>query len=80
VISDRGLNFLKENKKLFKVFVQLGDVERKIVLNFAKRVLMGQIEYGKFKEKKLDKRDFLKELHFEMLDSFVYMERELLKK
>lgn len=58
-----------------QAFAKLGDIERQVVLDVARRLLMGQETYGPFREG--DERNMRQEAYEELLDGCVYLARDL---
>jgi hypothetical protein len=56
-----------------KVWAQLHDIERAVVLEIAERVLAGQRTYGPFED--TEKRDLTRETAQELMDAIVYAAR-----
>jgi hypothetical protein len=59
--------------ELGKVWSQLHDIERGVLLEIAERVLAGQRRYGPFED--TEKRDLTQETMQELMDSLVYTAR-----
>jgi hypothetical protein len=57
---------------LLHVWGLLGEIERRVVLLVAQRILMGQSEYGKLRGPETDRRDLVREEGEEVADALVY--------
>jgi hypothetical protein len=62
-------------EQLSTMFSLLGPYEREILCDIAQRLLLGQKQYGQFKEQ--DGRNLNNEAYQELLDGLIYSTRQL---